>query len=334
MLLGLGPLRTDERGGLKYHILDIQVCRAAFASLHLMGQAPRLRNLVKAVMEGRTQAPTDPRYLKREKSQTSVKSGEVYSYLETLYQSVAERLPEDDAAELECGEEGSDDSEAEQSNILLQADCEASVTVGHDAKRYLPPGSIFDEYKQYIALGNAQCSFKCFLNVWQTHFAGLLGFRGKRQHATCPTCTKHKLLLSCMPNAAARSRQRLLYDRHLADQYRDRQVYWKVRAESRMPDTQTLSIVMDSIDQSKFAWPRGRIFRSKQFDGFHRPRLHITACIAHGKAALVYVAHSDVSHSGSTTVDMLAHMFTKLRESVAWTDLNMFSSLVVAACHQ
>ncbi|CAE7278860.1 unnamed protein product [Symbiodinium sp. CCMP2592] len=307
--------------GLQYHILDVRICRKAFASLHLMGEHPRLRGLVSAVMQGRSQAPTDKRYLKRNQSQTSVKTGEVYSYLETLYESVAERLPEDDAVELDMsGDLGNqqDDSEAEESNVILLADCEASVTVGHDSKKYLPPGSIYDEYKQYLALGNEKCSFSTFIQVWQTHFAGILGFRGKRQHAMCATCTRHKLLLSCMPHAAARTRQRLLFERHLADQYRDRMIYWKTRGDSRALGSSTLSIIMDSVDQAKFAWPRSKVFRSKQFDAFHRPRLHITAAIAHGHAVMVYVAHSDVTQAGATTVDMLGHLLTRLKDSVPW----------------
>ena len=308
---------------MQYRILDTHVCRAAYASLHLMGEHPRLRGLVNAVMQGRSQAPTDKRYLMRTQAPSSVKTGEVYSYLETLYESVAERLPEDDAVELDMrGEAGTqqdqDDSEAEESNIILRADTEASVTVGHDAKKYLPPGSIYDEYKQYLALGNPKCTFQCFIEVWKTHFAGILAFRGKRQHAVCATCTRHKLLLSCMPHAAARTRQRLLYDRHLADQYRDRMVYWKTRGDSRVPGSTTLSIIMDSIDQAKFAWPRSKIFRSKQFDAFHRPRLHITAAIAHGHAVLVFVSHSDITQAGATTVDMLAHLLTRLKEAVSW----------------
>ena len=238
-----------------------------------------------------------------------------------MYESVAERLPEDDAVELDMsGDLGNqqDDSEAEESNVILSADCEASVTVGHDSKKYLSPGSIYDEYKQYLALGNEKCSFSTFVQVWQTHFAGILGFRGKRQHAMCATCTRHKLLLSCMPHAAARTRQRLLFDRHLADQYRDRMVYWKVRGDSRALGSFTLSIIMDSVDQAKFAWPRSKVFRSKQFDAFHRPQLHVTAAIAHGHAVMVYVSHSDITQAGATTVDMLGHLLTRLKDAVAW----------------
>ena len=87
----VGPWRIEKADdneqaaqGLQYHILDVRICRKAFASLHLMGEHPRLRGLVSAVMQGRSQAPTDKRYLKRNQSQTSVKTGEVYSYLENL----------------------------------------------------------------------------------------------------------------------------------------------------------------------------------------------------------------------------------------------------------
>ena len=311
-------MRSEQRS-LTYYVLNMRVCREAYATLHLMGVSPRLRSLVQAVMAGKTVAPIDKHFLKRSGGTgalASHKSGEVFSYLTTLYESVAERLPEDDQADAAMAEsEGEHDSEAEQSNVVLLEGDSKPAAKPTALNRYLPPGSVYDEWKQYLALGNVRCGFELFLNVWKTHFPTLL-FRGKRQHAMCATCVRHKLLLSCMPHAAARHRQRLLYDRHLADQFRDRQVYWRSRAESRTQSS-TLCIIIDSIDQAKFAWPRGRMFKSKQFDSFHRPRLHITACITHGHSANLYISHSDVQQSGSTTVEVLADTLTRLKEKGA-----------------
>ena len=267
-------MRSEQRS-LTYYVLNMRVCREAYATLHLMGVSPRLT---------------------------------------TLYESVAERLPEDDQADAAMAEsEGERDSEAEQSNVVLLEGDSKPAAKPTALNRYLPP--VYDEWKQYLALGNVRCGFELFLNVWKTHFPTLL-FRGKRQHAMCATCVRRKLLLSCMPHAAARHRQRLLYDRRLADQFRDRQVYWRSRAESRTQSS-TLCIIIDSIDQAKFAWPRGRMFKSKQFDSFHRPRLRITACVTHGHSANLYISHSDVQQSGSTTVEVLADTLTRLKEKGA-----------------
>ena len=149
-------------------------------------------------------------------------------------------------------------------------------------------------------------AFSTFVEVCRKNFPHKR-FRGSQQHVVCSVCTKHKLLIRCLGNSIrAQNKQRLLYERHLSAQYADRQSYWRIRGQSRAgPDTGTLSIIIDSIDQQKCAWPRSRRFKSKQLDSFERPRLHVIACIAHGHAALLYLGHSDVSQCGSTTVEQL-----------------------------
>ena len=301
---------------LTYKIGDVAMCRGAFARLRLMGQAPRLRNLQQNVMQGKHVPDIDTRYLKKKKdTKPTAKTGEIISYLESLYHSVAESLPENDNTREDFDE--SDQEDVNQSNgVIGMADPKAAPECfAEDKVRFLPPGSIFQQWKQYLALGNVRCSFSTFVDVWRKNFPHMR-FRGSQQHAVCSVCTKHKLLIRCLGNnIRAQNKQRLLYERHLSAQYADRQCYWRIRGQSRAgPDTGTLSIIIDSIDQQKCAWPRSRHFKSKQFDGFQRPRLHVTACVAHGHAALLFLGHSDVSQCGSTTVEQLSHMLTVLRD--------------------
>ena len=254
----------------------------------------------------------------KENTQRSFKAGEVASYLETLYNSVAESLPEYTNKREDFSD--SDVEDAKQSNILLGLESAPTVEtqVVDDKKRFLPPGSMFDQYRQYLALGNRACSFFTFVAVWRQHYPHM-EFRGAQQHAVCSVCTKHKLLIRCLGNnLTAQTRQRLMYEQHLAAQYQDRQCYWRVRGLSRAgaaTGSKVLSIIIDSIDQQKCAWPRSRHFKSKQFDQFQRPRLHCTACICHGHACLLYIGHSDVSQCGSTTVEELSHLLTVLHDS-------------------
>ena len=285
------------------------MCRGAFARLHLMGVSPRLTSLLKNVMQGKRVPDVDVRYLKKKKGkQLSNKSGEVFSYLQSLYESVAESLPENDNTREDFDD--SDKEEIKQSNeiILLHGKPDSSdpLTTQQDNVRYLPPGSMFETYKQYLALQNPHCCFSTFVGVWREHFPHML-FRGCQQHAVCAVCTQHKLLIKCLShNLKAQTKQRLLYERHLASQYEDRQVYWAVRGRSRTgSSSHILSMIIDSVDQQKCSWPRARAFKSKQFDAFQRPRLHVTACLAHGHAAMIFLSHSDISQCGSTTVEEL-----------------------------
>ena len=165
------------------------MCRGAFARLHMMGINPRLGGVLKNVMEGKHVPDIDVRYLKRKNTQRSFKAGEVASYLETLYNSVAESLPEYSNNREDFSD--SDVEDAKQSNILLGSESTPTdETQMFDEKtRFLPPGSMFDQYRQYLALGNSKCSFFTFVVVWRQHFPHLL-FRGAQQHAVCSVCAQ------------------------------------------------------------------------------------------------------------------------------------------------
>jgi hypothetical protein len=126
-------------------------------------------------------------------------------------------------------------------------------------------------------------------------------------------CVKHRLLLRELAgDAAGRLKQRLLYDRHLAPQYRDREAYWLFRASARVKQ-RVLCIILDGMDQAKFAWPRAPFLSPHEFDSYHRPRLHIWGALVHGLFRLLTVSHADVFKGGATTVEVLMHILDKVR---------------------
>ena len=68
----------------------------------------------------------------------------------------------------------------------------------------------------------------------------------------------------------------------------------KARYESRNK-SDVLTIIVDSMDRTKFAWPRFGFHRKpKLLDGVVRPRLVLTAAIAHGYCTCLYLAHEKV----------------------------------------
>ncbi len=78
---------VDEKSSttkMTYSSLGMPVCRSAFAALMGVSWSPRLSALLSAVLAGRHAPPMDLRYMS------------VYSYLQSLYESVAETLPLDD----------------------------------------------------------------------------------------------------------------------------------------------------------------------------------------------------------------------------------------------
>lgn len=176
------------------------------------------------------------------------------------------------------------------------------------------PGTIFEQWRQYCCI-RAPCSFKVFHAVWRTDFKDLITFAQGFTHTVCPTCIKHKLLIRHLNHDSnARLRQRLLYDRHLASQFQDRQWYWKVRAESRLL-IKTITIIIDGIDQAKFMWPRSSWFNNnKDFDKFTRPRLHIWGILVHGWLSALTISHGDVFKGGATTCEVIAWVLTELNK--------------------
>ena len=137
-------------------------------------------------------------------------------------------------------------------------------------------------------------------------------FRSARQHPECSTCVKHKCLLrSLSGHIHARQKQQDEYHRHLHSQYLDRLEYWGQRGLSRSCGTDLLLIV-DGMDQGKFAFPRHRALKAKEFANFQRPRAHVIGCILHGRGILFAVTDPDLPKDASTHIEVVAHALTWL----------------------
>ena len=243
--------------GMQYYLLGQRVCRYAFAKLHTASWAPRLGRIYEAVMSGARSCPTDGRFgnIRKLDSCTSEAWSNIYSYLHTLYESVAETLPDDSDAEAVGG------TESDCDNLDIDQDMPASCSANKKVQyRKLPPGTIHDQWKQYRALGG-QGGSKLFYRCWREEF-WYMKFRRCRNHAQCSVCLRHKLLIKTYSNNLhARTKQRRLYEDHLKSQYEDRKVYWQWRAEARL-HRPVICIVLDGADQAKFGWPRSPIFES------------------------------------------------------------------------
>ena len=262
-------------------------------------------SLLKAVLRLERTAPMDSRYMERPHTDPKPVYSEVYSYLQSLYDSVAETLPLDEKGKKKVGDVWSEDEDSYK--------CSPSKVPGQEGEvRFLPPGTVFDLWRQYCSTSGQKCSWQCFHSCFRKDFSHKLSFRDRYLFSVCPVCVQHKLLIKHLSaDLNRRIRQRALYDRHLASQLMDRKVYWSLRASSRLQQKQICCII-DGMDQGKYGTPRSRIFDSHAFDKYQRPRLHVWGLLCHGFVAWLSVSDADCSKGGSTTAELLLHLLSVL----------------------
>lgn len=149
-------------------------------------------------------------------------------------------------------------------------------------------------------------SMRHFRRRYQEIWRKYLRFRKTSQHAQCTTCFKLQEAMSCRRaaredrlGAAAALRQ------HLRDQYLDRCIYWSLRWSSRR-DTGVLTIIIDSMDKAKFAWPRWEYRRQpKELEHLVRPRMVLTAALAHGWTTGLFWSDESMPHGADAFLEVL-----------------------------
>ena len=166
----------------------------------------------------------------------------------------------------------------------------------------------------YVAWTYGLCMFPpkvhCFwfridCEVWAANFTAMK-FRKESSHASCSECIKHKSLIQSLAHhLVARRAQQDLYYKHLEAQFKDRIHYWQLRAESRNKQGQ-LTVIVDGMDQSKCCLPRHPCFKAKLFDNFMRPRLHLSAAIAHGHFVAIFITEADLPKDANFSTECVA----------------------------
>lgn len=88
---------------------------------------------------------------------------------------------------------------------------------------------------------------------------------------------------------------------HLRGQYHDRLVYWHLRWFSRLRSYNVVTVIIDSMDKAKLAWPQYAFRKPKCLDRWARPRLVVTGAIAHGYCTNLYLTDDEAPpHAFST----------------------------------
>ena len=165
------------------------------------------------------------------------------------------------------------------------------------------------------------CTRQHFNRIFKKDWQDCLRFRQRGQHAECATCVHHKIVLRQLQHdAIGRAREASRWEEHKMAERADRRVYWSIRAEARVSAQYTrpgaipgvISMIIDGMDQGKFAVPRFPFTKSKDLEGMQRPRLHVNVAMCHGHEILVTVSDANFPKDTNGTCEVIAHMLTRL----------------------
>ena len=110
---------------------------------------------------------------------------------------------------------------------------------------------------------------------------------------------------------ATKTRFAQLYNQHLQSQWRDRLLYWRLRALSREKDGGWLCIMIDGSDQAK-----SRVFKAQRwpsdFDGVHRPKVQVVGCLAHGHECSFNLREEDVGKGSDFMIEVLTRCLDRV----------------------
>ncbi|CAK9104022.1 Modification methylase ScrFIA [Durusdinium trenchii] len=296
-------------------LLGHHVCQRAFRQLLGLGASRYTR--LKRAARLHEPAPLDGRSLPRRYSFVSQKDSldkrsKVVEFLEELWNTVAETMPEATQL-LPTKRKAAGESQLKplrfrrRGKRLKAAAAEHRGQSVHDLScRMLPPGSFKDYHRLFLAKHPD-------MTVWsQSTYGATLKVRASTQHAQCSVCHKHKAIIKKLGgDAAARQEQLVQFQAHLRRQYSDRCQYWSKRSASRLPVTptgrQTICIITDAIDKSKFRYPRTRLMTSKDFHSFQRPQMDMTTCIAHGFHVFLALSEPFQKKDSSWCAELVSH---------------------------
>ena len=207
-------------------------------------------------------------------------------------------------------------------------------------KRYLHNMKPVHLWWQYIvhcrAVNQKPAGASTFYRCLRMMFRPYLGFRHKNEMTKCTDCEAMKKDMRDARTIEAKTRVATVYSEHIAKQWLDRQVYWRMRDVSvrwwagvkenlstksdvvkATPLNSWTTVITDGVDQAKFGIPHEGFSRKKKTsleDKVHKPRLHVTGCWAHGKTLDLAIADADMRKDASSQFDVIARALNSFSE--------------------
>lgn len=278
-------------------------------------------------------ARADARYGKRAKCDprssdfTTTAFSRIYSHLWHVYESVAECLADEapivvaenpfESASLDAVR-GVDAFTRAQSTAGPFGEAHPALLVPSEElpTKALPPGCPKDYWWTYLATpapGGAKGSYSTFKRVWRACFARILHFRKWGTHACCNKCEELRNRLRLAQTLTDKLHFAGLHQQHLERQWRDRMLYWRLRAVSQVEQGDWLCVIVDGADQAKF-----RVMKSvrwpKDLDSEHRPKVKVVGCLAHGHEISFNFVEENVPKGSNLTIEILVRMLDRLLE--------------------
>ena len=318
-----GALAT---GGRKQHSIGpVQVCKTALLRILGVGWSRATR-----LAAGKCDLRFGPRGTGDPRSREKEAFSRIYGHLWRVYESVAECLAE--ATPIVVAENPFEDLDEDVSrgvDAFTRAMSSAGpMGAGHHAaltpmeglpQKALPPGVPKDYWWTYLATpapGGAIGSYTTFKRVRRSCFKAILGFRAWGTHASCNTCEELRSKLRLAEGVADKLHYADLRRQHLERQWRDRMLYWRLRATSQADQNDWLCIMIDGADQAKFRimkatrWP-------KDLDSEHRPKVKVVGALAHGHEIAFSFVEEDVPKGSNLTIELLTQTLSRVMQSCA-----------------
>ncbi len=322
----LGLLDVAEeatRMHTKWHLLSKPVCMEAFYRILGVGKK-RLLKMMHGAVDQRRNYPGAAKTSSVEAKQTNL----CHRFFAEYYRSCAEPLPheylqQETSEEATEKEVSADHPSAKQVQLdytsfektlvdLLPQFLRDTTDVGLPL-RYMQHGRVHDLYWVFVAtvtvwlVPDAKVpSWSIFWRAWSKYWRNFLAFRKASQHSKCNFCWKCKGFLAKHLSLTEKHAIVKRLRTHLQMQYTDRCLYWSLRWASRCGNLGVLTIIIDSMDKSKFALPHYSFaMKPKMLDELIRPVVTLTAGIAHGYCTAFYIADETLSHGADAFLDAL-----------------------------
>ncbi|CAJ1450988.1 unnamed protein product, partial [Effrenium voratum] len=238
------------------------------------------KNRLKKALSG---AP-DCRYGKKDRGRQHGSSS-VEAFFHVQYHQIGEALPDrfikrgqdrirDLDSDSEPDQDGAFNSEDEDNELKAWLDKPSSglvfntvVNKEHLVRRYLPPGNLAELFEHYQALqsllGARSVSYSTFIRCYNESWKDVLRFREKSMFTQCEVCQTLKAQLHSSIGLELKLGALKAHRTHLEDTFKDRSQLWQLQSLSEDGHSSSvLTIVLDGMDQSKFAVPRDPALRA------------------------------------------------------------------------
>ena len=271
----------------------------------------------------------DSRFITRDKATSASGAyGLIYSHLWTMYCSVAEELPEEPPCLINAKHPLVPATKKQKTSVeRFHAVQQASLhgpgfeTFMLEASpdlpvRYLPPGAKRDAWWSYLASAQADGakpmgSYRTLLRVWNECFQQILKFKRFSRFTGCTTCVTLKERVQTAASYADKLYASRQLHQHHEQQWRDRMIYWRMRAHAGRPNTRWIVIIIDGADQAKFKVLKVASM-PKNIEGEHRPQMKVEGVWTHGREMAFNFFEENVPHGANLTIDCLVNSLDRV----------------------